>query len=79
MADLAERIDRFVRENGCTGITVWFTEGRWQANFQMADKKSWRIMFGDTPAEALHKASYSAEDFTAKKPKRRERDNEDLI
>lgn len=84
MDDLAKRLDDFIRENKCTGITVWPSGDRWQANVQNADKKSWRVMFGDTPSEALHEVIHPPGGYALKRERetqkrRRNRDDEDLI
>lgn len=78
MDDLAKRLDDFIRENGCTGITVWPSRDGWQANIQMADNKSWRVMFGYTPSEALHEVIHPPGGY-ALQMRRQDRDDEDLI
>ena len=46
-------LDRFARKNRIKAVTIWKSDSRgWQGNAQNADG-SWRVMYGDTPGDAI--------------------------
>lgn len=74
------RVDRWFEKTGARSVVIARVGDRFQASVLMGDGKSHRVMYGDTPTEALSNACYGPKvSDGAPAPSKRKERNLDFV